>query len=104
MKQLNRETFWMPFAPVVLDKEALKFYKINKKKINCYQFMQTAVDANEFAVENTPATIHPYDKTARPQVLKKEINPSFINSLLSLIKKVVSLYCLIQALIYMVFQ
>ena len=74
---IKSRDFWMPFAPVVLEKDAGKYFKIRNANIGCYELMQTAVNANKLAVNKAPATLHPYDRTARPQVLRKEVNPSF---------------------------
>ncbi len=76
-KAIKSRDFWMPFAPVVLDTDAYKFFNINKNSIKEYQFMQIAVGSKEYAQTNISAALHPYDKTARPQILFRNINPKF---------------------------
>tara|TARA_Y100000589_G_C27187309_1_gene643213 strand:+ start:1901 stop:3676 length:1776 start_codon:yes stop_codon:yes gene_type:complete len=74
---IKSRDFWMPFAPVILDGDVIEYFKIENKFRKNYQFMQIAARSTEKAQKNAPAILHPYDKTARPQVLYKEMNPSF---------------------------
>ncbi len=76
-KAIKSRDFWMPFAPVVLDTDAYKLFNIRKNSINEFQFMQIAVGSREYAQNNISAALHPYDKTARPQVLFRNTNPKF---------------------------
>jgi len=65
--------FWMPFAPSMLP-EASKEYLINKKIVEA-PYMIMAFDTTEKRTDLT-AALHPYDYTARPQVVTKEMNPT----------------------------
>ena len=69
--------FWMPFTPTILDKYQKK-YIINKKNISC-PFMTIAYETTDFFQKNAPATIHPADKTTRPQILSKKHNHKYYN-------------------------
>ena len=72
-KRLNRTEF-MPFAPVVLDKEAIKlFQKYNENHIAA-KYMTTTYDVNQDFYNEIAAAIH-IDETARPQVLFENDNP-----------------------------
>lgn len=66
--------FWMPFAPVVLDRRS-DDYIVNPKHIKA-PYMILAFDStnkrNEF-----PAAIQPFDKSARPQQIYREWNPGY---------------------------
>lgn len=74
-KKLNRTEF-MPFAPVVLMEDAEKcFINIHKAK-HASTFMTITFDCTEFMKKSMPAAVH-VDGTARPQLIAKEINPSY---------------------------
>ena len=79
IKKLNTKIkfrdFWMPFTPTILD-EYEKDYIINPK---CLQspYMTLAFNTTEEFQDRAPATIHPADDTARPQMLKREHNPAY---------------------------
>ena len=68
----NRD-FWMPFAPIVLDKFAKK-YLLNVDKIFS-PHMTVAYKTKKIASYHMVAGLHPKDKTARAQILTKKINP-----------------------------
>ena len=70
----NRD-FWMPFAPVVLDKFENKYLN-NKKKI-ASPYMTIGFDTSKTGYNAMKAACHPADKSARPQILKKNDNPIF---------------------------
>jgi carbamoyltransferase len=65
--------FWMPFAPMVLDRRA-KDYLINPKNIPA-PYMILSFDTPKDVRNQMTAAIHPYDQTARPQVLSAAYNP-----------------------------
>ena len=68
----NRD-FWMPFAPIILDKFADN-YLANPKKI-LSPYMTLAFDTTELGYESMRAASHPADKTVRAQILTKDANP-----------------------------
>ncbi|WP_219813549.1 carbamoyltransferase C-terminal domain-containing protein [Campylobacter hyointestinalis] len=68
----NRD-FWMPFAPIIMDKYVDK-YLINPKKIYS-PYMTIGFDTTSIGYEAMIAACHPADKSARPQMLTKELNP-----------------------------
>jgi carbamoyltransferase len=67
----NRD-FWMPFAPVLLDRYADK-YILNSKNIKA-PYMTIAFDTTDEGYEAMKAACHPSDKTCRAQILTKEAN------------------------------
>ena len=67
----NRD-FWMPFAPVILYEYQDILIK-NPKKIES-PYMTIAFETIS-GKEKIPATVHRSDGTARPQLLKKDVNP-----------------------------
>jgi carbamoyltransferase len=71
---IKSRDFWMPFAPSMLP-EASKEYLVNKKNIEA-PYMIMAFDTTERR-SDLPAALHPYDLTARPQVVTREMNPDY---------------------------
>lgn len=69
----NRD-FWMPFAPAMLPDVADQ-YLINPKKLAA-PYMIMAFDTTERR-EELAGAIHPYDGTARPQIVEEAHNPDF---------------------------
>jgi len=70
---VKKRDFWMPFAPMVLDHRA-QDYLLNPKDIAA-QYMILSFDTPPAARDDMTAAIHPYDNTARPQVLSADYNP-----------------------------
>jgi len=70
----NRD-FWMPFAPTILDERADE-YIINPKKFYA-PYMIMAFPTTEKAKKELKGALHPYDFTARPQILSEKWNPSY---------------------------
>jgi carbamoyltransferase len=68
----NRD-FWMPFAPVIMDKFANN-YLINPKNIEC-PHMTIGFETTKEGYNAMIAACHPADKSARPQILHKSDNP-----------------------------
>ncbi len=75
--QIKVRDFWMPFAPSMLDTYADK-YLINydKDKYNPYYMMATYESTKEFQ-KHCRAAMHQGDKTARPQIVTKEMNSKY---------------------------
>ena len=69
----NRD-FWMPFAPSMIE-EAADDYIVNPKKVPA-PYMILSFDTTD-RVADLAAAIHPYDRTARPQVVSREWNPGY---------------------------
>lgn len=72
-KMIKNRDFWMPFAPVILDEDKDKFLLYLDKSTGHY--MMTAYDTRQDSRDDLVAAIHPYDKTARAQILQKDFNP-----------------------------
>ena len=65
----------MPFAPSIISERA-EDYIVNPKKIDG-RFMAVGFDSTELAKDHIPAGLHPFDRTARPQIVFKNDNPSY---------------------------
>lgn len=72
-KRLKRTEF-MPFAPIVRDCDAEKYFLGLEKISESVRFMTVCVDCTEEFKQKAPAAVH-IDGTARPQILRKEDNP-----------------------------
>ena len=67
----------MPFTPSILDKDIKKYIK-NKKDID-HNFMTICFDSTKKARIDLIATLHPYDFTIRPQIVKKQTCEYYYN-------------------------
>ncbi len=65
----------MPFYPSILDTYGDK-YLVNEKKWSA-SYMILAFKSTKLGKESIPAGLNPFDQTARPQIIKKEFNPSY---------------------------
>lgn len=74
-KLVKMRDFWMPFAPSIISERA-EDYIVNPKKIDG-RFMAVGFDSTELAKDHIPAGLHPFDRTARPQIVFKNDNPSY---------------------------
>jgi carbamoyltransferase len=74
-KLVKMRDFWMPFAPSILA-EREDDYMINPKGIDG-RFMAIGFDSTPLAREHLPAGLHPFDRSARPQIVRKEDNPGY---------------------------
>lgn len=73
--QIKGRDFWMPFAPVILW-ERMNDYLINPKKITS-PYMMLGFETKPKAKQDLLGALHPYDFTARPQLITKEANPRY---------------------------
>lgn len=78
-KRLGRTEF-MPFAPVTLYEERERCYHNIKGAEHAAEFMTITFDCTEFMRENCPAAVH-VDGTARPQLIRREVNPGYYDIL-----------------------
>lgn len=74
-KLVKMRDFWMPFAPSIIAERETD-YIINPKKIDS-RFMAVGFDSTELAKQHIPAGLHPFDRTARPQIVTRSDNPEY---------------------------
>lgn len=67
--------FWMPFTPSMMAEEAERLLE-NPKSIYS-PYMTMAFDLKHEYRDAIPGAVHPADKTARPQMLRREDNPGY---------------------------
>jgi carbamoyltransferase len=70
----------MPFAPIVLSEEFDNLFYPSKSKY-ASEFMTLCFSTKEEWIDKIPAVIQKSDKTARPQLVKKDNSPKFWNIL-----------------------
>ena len=73
-EMIKSRDFWMPFAPSMLEERAAD-YIVNPKHLAA-PYMIVCFDTTE-QVADLPSAIHPYDRTARPQLVNREWNPGY---------------------------
>ncbi|PIN86294.1 hypothetical protein COV19_05795 [Candidatus Woesearchaeota archaeon CG10_big_fil_rev_8_21_14_0_10_44_13] len=74
-KMIKMRDFWMPFACSIMAERASK-YLINPKNVPL-SYMVIACDTVNKNRNDILAGTHQFDKTARPQVVSKEMNESY---------------------------
>ncbi|MDE1816526.1 MAG: hypothetical protein KGI11_08215 [Thaumarchaeota archaeon] len=72
---IKQRDFWMPFAPSILIENQEELIE-NPEKIRSPYMMQ-GFRTKDSAHKNLASAIHPYDFTARPQILEKNYNLSY---------------------------
>lgn len=79
-EQLHRTEF-MPFAPVIREEDAEDFFVgIDRKIQKAAEFMTITCNVTERCIKEAPAVVH-VDKTARPQIIRREVNPVYYDIL-----------------------
>lgn len=73
--RLHRTEF-MPFAPVTLYEKRHDCYEALEKCEHACEFMTITCKGTEQLSKQSPAVVH-VDGTARPQLIRKEVNPSY---------------------------
>lgn len=73
--QIKSRDFWMPFCVSILDTSEDK-YVVNPKRLKAY-YMILSFDTKPEHREDIIAGIHPYDYTARPQIVTKKMNEKY---------------------------
>lgn len=71
-----KRTEFMPFAPSTLDEYADTYYFIPPGGRNAARYMTITVNCKNKSIVEQPACVH-IDNTARPQLVRKEDNPSY---------------------------
>ncbi len=74
-QRLGRTEF-MPFAPVTLAESADRCYRDLGGMRHAAEFMTITADCTPWMSEHCPAAVH-VDGTARPQLLRRDVNPGF---------------------------
>lgn len=76
LNQRLKRTEIMPFAPSVLSEYADLIFHCDKSKYTA-EFMTLCYQTKEDWINKIPAVVHPIDKSARPQIVKREANPFY---------------------------
>ncbi len=75
-----KRTEFMPFAPVVRRERLPDYFTGADKCPMALEFMTVTLNATEKCRQEAPAIVH-LDGTARPQVIRRSVNPSYYNIL-----------------------
>jgi len=76
-----RRTEFMPFAPVVRESDAAEFFhNYDRKTAHTAEFMTITYNVTDRCKKEAPAIVH-VDGTARPQVLRRAVNPGYYDIL-----------------------
>lgn len=75
-RKIKNRDFWMPFAPVIIDKYQNELIS-NPKNLEM-PHMTIAMETHD-GQKNMPAAVHQYDETARPLILTKNTNQKVWN-------------------------
>jgi len=78
-KRLGRTEF-MPFAPVTLYEAREKYFFNIKGAEHTAEFMTVTFDCTDQMKKDCPAAVH-IDGTARPQLIRREVNPGYYDIL-----------------------
>jgi carbamoyltransferase len=78
-KRLGRTEF-MPFAPVTIWERASQCYQHLSGGEHAAEFMTLTFDCTPFMKEHCPAAVH-VDGTARPQLVRRAVNPGYYDIL-----------------------
>jgi len=92
-KKLKRTEF-MPFAPATIWEDREEYYKNLKGAENAARFMTITFNCTEKMKKENPGVVH-LDGTARPQLVKKENNPSYYK-IIEEYKKITGISCIIN--------
>ncbi len=74
-EMIKNRDFWMPFA-TSMKWERRHDYLVSPKDFFA-PYMSITFDTKPLAHKELPAALHPYDLTSRPQMVTKEMNPSY---------------------------
>lgn len=74
-EQIKSRDFWMPFACSVLEERA-EDYLVNPKQVEM-KYMAISCETTPLAKVHLTGAIHPYDYTARPQIVSAKDNASY---------------------------
>ena len=86
-KDIKSRDFWMPFAPMILDKFVNK-YIVNKNKTNSL-YMTISFPSKSKAEVDLKAAIHASDHTCRAQILERD-NNSYLYDVIDNFEKITS--------------
>ncbi len=74
-KAIKMRDFWMPFAPAILESYRDTYVKLRQDYRS--PFMTIAPETHEAAWTAIPAGLHPFDRTARCQIVDAKNHPDF---------------------------
>lgn len=85
LNQRLRRSEFMPFAPILLESDLPRYFTDWKKVRPSLPYMTVTVDCNRRCKKEAPAIVH-VDGTARPQIIRREVEP-FMHAVLAAYRK-----------------
>ena len=76
---IKMRDFWMPFAPSMLIEKQERYLRNPKQILS--PWMMFAYETLPLAAEHLGAAVHPRDRTARAQLVRRDTNPRYWNLL-----------------------
>ncbi|TAN45566.1 MAG: carbamoyl transferase, partial [Rhodospirillales bacterium] len=73
---IKKRDFWMPFCPSILESRANDYLQLPDKPVST-SFMSVGFRSTPLGRRHLPAALHPYDNTARPQIVNSRSNPGY---------------------------
>ena len=77
--RIKYRDFWMPFAPVVLDEDIANYFSIPAD--TDMRYMMSGLHTKPLGYESIPGGLHQGDRTGRPQLMSKDLNPEVYDML-----------------------
>lgn len=74
-RKIKSRDFWMPFTPSIMYEEKERY--LDNPKGFKFPYMSIACETTETGRQELQAAIHPADKTARPQLVTREMNEAY---------------------------
>jgi len=79
--KIKHRDFWMPFAPVIKAERASDYLKGHTATLFRSPHMMIGYETTEKGRLDLRGGLHPSDKTARPQILERQVNPEYYDIL-----------------------
>lgn len=74
-RKIKNRDFWMPFTSSMLEEDAKQF--LDNPKNFSFPYMSMACETNEYGRGSLQGILHPYDYTARPQIVTAASHESY---------------------------
>jgi carbamoyltransferase len=89
-----KRTEFMPFAPICLWEDAERYFHVRAGEKRACEYMTMVVRCTDEMLRDCPAAVH-VDGTARPQLLRREVNPAMYD-ILAAYRRLTGIGCMIN--------
>jgi carbamoyltransferase len=94
LNQRLKRTEFMPFAPICLWEDAERYFHVRPGEKHACEYMTMVVRCTDEMLRDCPAAVH-VDGTARPQLLRREVNPGMYD-ILAAYRRLTGIGCMIN--------